>query len=111
MSRCTRQNLEQRFKKMREHLTKPYDEYDFSTIAILKVLEADSVVLRGTTPQTILPLHAYRVSENLDSVNWTDARKSFISRTTRNVMMTILSMALSCILAVPVTFSATLGQI
>jgi hypothetical protein len=96
---------------MREHLTNPYDEYDFSTVAILKVLEADSVVLRGITPQTIWPLHAYRVSENLDSVNWIEARKSVISRTTRNVMMTILSIALSCTLAVPVTFSATLGQI
>ena len=56
MSRCTRQELEQRFKEMREHLTKPHDEYDFSTVAILKVLEADSVVLRGITPQTIWPL-------------------------------------------------------
>jgi hypothetical protein len=35
---------------MREHLTKPYNKYDFSTVAILKVLEVDLVVLRGITP-------------------------------------------------------------
>ena len=112
MSRCTRQELEQRFKEMREHFTKPHDdEHDFFTVAILKVPEADSVVLRDITPQAIWPLHAYRMSENLDGVNWMNARKSVISRTTRNVMMTILSAALSCTLAVPVTLSASLGQI
>jgi hypothetical protein len=111
MSKSTRQSLERRFEKMRENLTKPHDEHDFSTVAILKIPEADSFVLRGITPQTIWPLHAYRMSENLDGVNWMNARKSVIRRTTINVMMTILSAALSCIFAVPVTFSASLGQI
>jgi ABC-type phosphate/phosphonate transport system permease subunit len=111
MSDRTRQKIQRCFGKVRECLGKPYDEYDFSSLAILKVLETDSALLRDVAPQTIWPLHTYRVSENLDCINWMNARKSVIRRTLTNVTMTILSIALSCALAVPVTFSASLGQI
>ncbi|KAG9801062.1 hypothetical protein KCU95_g117, partial [Aureobasidium melanogenum] len=107
----TRQKIQRCFGRVRECLGKPYDEYDFSSLAILEVLETDPALLRDVAPQTIWPLHTYRVSENLDCINWMNARKSVIRRTLTNVTMTILSIALSCALAVPVTFSASLGQI
>jgi hypothetical protein len=103
--------LERSFQKMQEHLRKPCDEYDFSRLAILKVPKTYTVRCCNVAAQTIWPLHSYPVPENLDGINWMNARKSVTRRTTINVAMTILSIALSCAFAVPVTFSASLGQI
>ena len=96
---------------MKEYLTKPYVEYDFSSLAILKIFEADSAIVRDVMPQTIWPLHTYPVSEALDCINWLNARKPRAQRTVINVIMTVFSLGLSVVLALPVTFSASLGQI
>ncbi|KAG9939994.1 DUF221-domain-containing protein, partial [Aureobasidium melanogenum] len=96
---------------MQECLTKPYVEYDFSSLAILKIFEADSAIVRDVMPQTIWPLHTYPVSEALDCINWLNARKPRAQRTVINVIMTVFSLGLSVVLALPVTFSASLGQI
>ncbi|KAG9968921.1 hypothetical protein KCU78_g24111, partial [Aureobasidium melanogenum] len=96
---------------MQEYLTKPCVEYDFSSLAILKIFEADSAIVRDVMPQTIWPLHTYPVSEALDCINWLNARKPRAQRTVINVIMTVFSLGLSVVLALPVTFSASLGQI
>ncbi|KAG9702904.1 DUF221-domain-containing protein, partial [Aureobasidium melanogenum] len=110
-SHRTRQRLVRCFQRMQEYLTKPYVEYDFSSLAILKIFEADSAIVRDVMPQTIWPLHTYPVSEALDCINWLNARKPRAQRTVINIIMTVFSLGLSVVLALPVTFSASLGQI
>ncbi|KAH0175216.1 DUF221-domain-containing protein, partial [Aureobasidium melanogenum] len=111
ISNRTRQRLVRCFQRMQEYLTKPYVEYDFSSLAILKIFEADSAIVRDVMPQTIWPLHTYPVSEALDCINWLNARKPRAQRTVINIIMTVFSLGLSVVLALPVTFSASLGQI
>ncbi|KAH0196347.1 DUF221-domain-containing protein, partial [Aureobasidium melanogenum] len=98
-------------ERMQEYLTKPCVEYDFSSLAILKIFEADSAIVRDVMPQTVWPLHTYPVSETLDCISWLNARKPRARRTLINIIMTVFSLGLSVVLALPVTFSASLGQI
>ncbi|CAD0019628.1 unnamed protein product, partial [Aureobasidium pullulans] len=78
-------------------------------IAVLEIGAAS--LTSNILPQKIWPLHAYPLGKNLDCVNWNNARRSRTSRTAINIFMAILSFALSCIFALPVTFSASLSQI
>lgn len=102
-------NLCRTLRSLQDRLEKPYREHEFSSIAVLKICAAG--LTSNILPQKIWPLHAYPLGKNLDCVNWNNARRSRTSRTAINIFMAILSFALSCIFALPVTFSASLSQI